>query len=100
MANLRLSGSTSRAAAGGGAMRSSSLRLLALAITASVVVFFFFSLSFLSTSRTDSSDLDNLGFNSGSFGLGSTRRSVLALKSDPLKPGWTRSGSKPRITEP
>ncbi|XP_004290178.1 PREDICTED: galacturonosyltransferase 8 [Fragaria vesca subsp. vesca] len=81
MAYPRLSGTATR----GGA--SSSFRLLALAITASAVIFFFSSLTFVFTPSTgDSSDLDSLGFNSGSFGLGSTRRSVLALKSDPLKP--------------
>ncbi|KAF5954640.1 hypothetical protein HYC85_007496 [Camellia sinensis] len=48
-------------------------------------VFLFFTLSLLFTSSTNPSDL-NLGFNSGSYGVGSIRRSVLALKSDPLKP--------------
>ncbi|CAN6713618.1 unnamed protein product [Malus baccata var. baccata] len=51
-----------------------------------VAVVFVFSLSFVFTSRTDSSDLGDSGFDSGSFGgFGLTRRTVLALKSDPLK---------------
>ncbi|KAK9282213.1 hypothetical protein L1049_005126 [Liquidambar formosana] len=60
-----------------------SFRLFASAITVAVFLFFFLSLFF--TSSTDTSDLD-LGFSSGSYGFGSVRRSVLALKSDPLKP--------------
>ncbi|CAN6545084.1 unnamed protein product [Malus baccata var. baccata] len=82
MANLRISGSGR-----GGAARSSvaSFRVLAMAIA--VAVFFVFSLSFVFASRTDSSDVGDSGLDSGSFGgFGSTRRTVLALKSDPLKP--------------
>ncbi|KAM1260797.1 hypothetical protein ACFX13_026877 [Malus domestica] len=57
-----------------------------MAIAVAVAVVFVFSLSFVFTSRTDSSDLGDSGFDSGSFGgFGSTRRTVLALKSDPLK---------------
>ncbi|KAL5562148.1 hypothetical protein UlMin_031895 [Ulmus minor] len=57
-----------------------------LASATVVIVFFFFSLSFFFTSHSDSSDLTHFGFNSGSYGIGSSRRSILALKSDPLKP--------------
>ncbi|RXI08098.1 hypothetical protein DVH24_014664 [Malus domestica] len=57
-----------------------------MAIAVAVAVVFVFSLSFVFTSRTDSSDLGDSGFDSGSFGgFGSTRKTVLALKSDPLK---------------
>ncbi|KAM1269335.1 hypothetical protein ACFX2G_001527 [Malus domestica] len=57
-----------------------------MAIAVAVAVVFVFSLSFVFTSRTDSSDLGDSGLDSGSFGgFGSTRRTVLALKSDPLK---------------
>ncbi|KAB2636593.1 galacturonosyltransferase 8-like [Pyrus ussuriensis x Pyrus communis] len=82
MPNLRISGGGR-----GGAARSSvaSFRVLAMAIAVAVV--FVFSLSFVFASRTDSSDVGDSGLDSGSFdGLGSTRRAVLALKSDPLKP--------------
>ncbi|OAY32840.1 galacturonosyltransferase 8 [Manihot esculenta] len=70
-----------------GLIRSFSLsfRLLASAIT--VAVFLFFAVSFLFTSHShSSSDLHHFGFSSVHYGLGSGRRSVLALKSDPLKP--------------
>ncbi|KAK8532428.1 hypothetical protein V6N13_131757 [Hibiscus sabdariffa] len=60
-------------------------RLLVSAIT--VAVCFFFALSFFFTSHSHSPHLQtNFGFSTGSFGIGSTRRFVLALKSDPLKP--------------
>ncbi|BBH10009.1 Nucleotide-diphospho-sugar transferases superfamily protein [Prunus dulcis] len=81
MANLRVS-----AHSRGGAMRSSTASFRVLAMTIAVAVVFFITLSFVFTSQTDTSDLTDLGFNSGSYGLGSTRRTVLALKSDPLKP--------------
>lgn len=59
-----------------------TVRLLASAIT--VALCFFFLLSFFFTSHSHSPHLQtNFGF---STGIGSTRRSVLALKSDPLKP--------------
>ncbi|PON36054.1 Galacturonosyltransferase [Parasponia andersonii] len=83
MANLR---APLRAGAGLGRTLSFSFRALASAI-AVVVVFFFFSLSFFSTSGYHSSDLTtHFGLSSGSYGVESTRRSILALKSDPLKP--------------
>ncbi|PQQ04963.1 galacturonosyltransferase 8 [Prunus yedoensis var. nudiflora] len=81
MANLRVSPHSR-----GGAMRSSTASFRVLAMTIVIAVVFFISLSFVFTSQTDTSDLTDLGFNSGSYGLGSTRRTVLALKSDPLKP--------------
>ncbi|KAK1588651.1 hypothetical protein Q3G72_025520 [Acer saccharum] len=49
-----------------------------------VTVFLFFACSFLFTSHSNFSDLNNLVSNSGRYG--SVRRSVLALKSDPPKP--------------
>ncbi|KAE8673089.1 Galacturonosyltransferase 8 [Hibiscus syriacus] len=62
-----------------------TLRLLASAIT--VAVCFFFVLYFFFTSHSQSPHLQtNFGFPTGSLGIGSTRRYVLALKSDPLKP--------------
>ncbi|PON59370.1 Galacturonosyltransferase [Trema orientale] len=82
MANLR---APLRAGAGLGRTLSFSFRALASAI-AVVVVFFFFSLSFLSSSGSHSSDLTPFGLSTGSYGVESTRRSMLALKSDPLKP--------------
>lgn len=60
-----------------------SYKLFAGAITVAVFIFFALSLSF--TSSSDTSDL-NLGFISRYNGVGPIRRSVLALKSDPLKP--------------
>ncbi|GFY99397.1 nucleotide-diphospho-sugar transferases superfamily protein [Actinidia rufa] len=62
---------------------SFAFRLFTYAIT--VAVFLFLTLSLLFTSSTNPSDLST-GFDSGSYGVGSIRRSVLALKSDPLKP--------------
>ncbi|XP_057509503.1 galacturonosyltransferase 8-like [Actinidia eriantha] len=62
---------------------SFAFRLFTYAIT--VVVFLFLTLSLLFTSSTNPSDLST-DFDSGSYGVGSIRRSVLALKSDPLKP--------------
>ncbi|KAJ8527179.1 hypothetical protein K7X08_029656 [Anisodus acutangulus] len=50
-----------------------------------VVVFLFLTLSFLFTSNSDPSDL-HVGNSHDLNGVGSVRRSVLALKSDPLKP--------------
>ncbi|KAL4340908.1 hypothetical protein GQ457_08G020570 [Hibiscus cannabinus] len=80
MANPR----TARIGGGGGGF-GFTVRLLASAIT--VAVCFFFALSFFFTSHSHSPHLPtNFGFPTGSFGTGSTRRSVLALKSDPLKP--------------
>ncbi|MBA0821514.1 hypothetical protein Goarm_018368 [Gossypium armourianum] len=62
-----------------------TVRLLASAIT--VAICFFFALSFFFTYHSHSPHLQtNLGFSTDSYGIGSTRRSVLALKSDPLKP--------------
>ncbi|KAG4191430.1 Galacturonosyltransferase 8 -like protein [Gossypium arboreum] len=62
-----------------------TVRLLASAIT--VAICFFFALSFFFTYHSLSPHLQtNLGFSTDSYGIGSTRRSVLALKSDPLKP--------------
>ncbi|KAI7984369.1 Galacturonosyltransferase 8 [Camellia lanceoleosa] len=67
-----------------GAVASFKFMFFASAIT--VAVFLFFTLSlFVTPSTTNPSDL-NLGFASGSNGVGSVRRTVLALKSDPLKP--------------
>ncbi|GMY15941.1 galacturonosyltransferase 8-like [Fagus crenata] len=57
-----------------------SFRLLATTIF--VTFSLFFILSFFFTSQSNAS---NLGLNSGSHGLRTTRRNVLALKSDPLK---------------
>ncbi|XP_055829941.1 galacturonosyltransferase 8 [Solanum dulcamara] len=50
-----------------------------------VAVFLFLALTFLFTSSSDPSDL-GLENSHGLRGVGSVRRSVLALKSDPLKP--------------
>ncbi|GMP90320.1 hypothetical protein CsSME_00041501 [Camellia sinensis var. sinensis] len=67
-----------------GAVASFKFMFFASAIT--VAVFLFFTLSlFVTPSTTNPSDL-NLGFASASDGVGSVRRTVLALKSDPLKP--------------
>ncbi|KAK7838056.1 galacturonosyltransferase 8 [Quercus suber] len=59
-------------------------RLLASAILLSLSLFL--TLSFFFTSHSHASHLHHLGFKSGSHRFGSTRRAVLALKSDPLKP--------------
>ncbi|XVE72716.1 hypothetical protein DITRI_Ditri11bG0061400 [Diplodiscus trichospermus] len=84
MANHR----TARSSGGGGPVFGGfgfTVRLLASAIT--VAICFFFALSFFFTSHSRSPHLQtNFGFSTGSYGTGSTRRSVLALKSDPLKP--------------
>ncbi|CAN0897951.1 Galacturonosyltransferase 8 [Linum grandiflorum] len=72
-----------RPPAGGFAPRA--FRLLASAI--SVAAFLFFASSFLFTPHSDTSDLPHrFGLRSDSYEFGSGRRSVLALKSDPLKP--------------
>lgn len=60
-----------------------SFRLFVSAITIAFLFFLVFSILF--TSNTDSSDL-NLGFSSRLDNGGSGRRSVLAVKTDPLKP--------------
>eukprot|EP00261_Vitis_vinifera_P006398 XP_002273962.2 PREDICTED: galacturonosyltransferase 8 [Vitis vinifera] len=69
-----------------GALSSTGLsRFFALRILfASAMAFalFLFASLFLLASDTASSNYDNMG----SYGFGSTRRSVLAVKSDPLKP--------------
>ncbi|KAL6338159.1 hypothetical protein AAG906_012856 [Vitis piasezkii] len=69
-----------------GAFSSTGLsRFFALRILfASAMAFalFLFASVFLLASDTASSNYDNMG----SYGFGSTRRSVLAVKSDPLKP--------------
>ncbi|GMY33854.1 galacturonosyltransferase 8 [Fagus crenata] len=66
------------------ANRMLSFRLLASTIFLTFSLFL--SFSFLFTSRSHASHLHNLGFNFASHGSATTRRSVLALKSDPLKP--------------
>ncbi|KAK9232262.1 hypothetical protein WN943_022507 [Citrus x changshan-huyou] len=63
---------------------SSILRLLASFIT--FAVFLFFTSSLLFTFHSPYRDLYSSGLNSGTYGLVSIRRSVLALKSDSLKP--------------
>ncbi|XP_062077916.1 galacturonosyltransferase 8 [Humulus lupulus] len=68
----------------GGRSFSFSFRALASAIVAAV--FFFFCFSFFFASHSDPADPNHFGFGSGSYGIESTRRSMLALKSDPLKP--------------
>ncbi|KAF3431662.1 hypothetical protein FNV43_RR26394 [Rhamnella rubrinervis] len=83
MANPRAS---SRTGPGGVVGRSFGLSFRSLAFAITVATFLLFSFSFHGTARTDSSDLSNFVINSGSLGIGSTRRTVLALKSDPLKP--------------
>ncbi|KAJ4728450.1 Hexosyltransferase [Melia azedarach] len=60
--------------------------LLASAISVAVFLLFASSLLFTFHSHSHSHDLHISGLRSGSYGLGSFRRSVLALKSDPLKP--------------
>ncbi|CAL1412108.1 unnamed protein product [Linum trigynum] len=81
MANHR----ASRPVSGGFTARA--FRLLASAIT--VAVFIFVASSFLSTSHTHSATSSiphHFGLNGVPHDLGSGRRSVLALKTDPLKP--------------
>lgn len=63
-----------------GLSRFFALRIL-FASAMAFALFLFASLSLLA-SDTASSNYDNMG----SYGFGSTRRSVLAVKSDPLKP--------------
>jgi len=62
-------------------LASFTFKIFASALT--FAVFIFLTLSVLFTSSANPSDL-NIGFNSN--GVGTIRRSVLALKSDPLKP--------------
>ncbi|KDP26352.1 hypothetical protein JCGZ_17510 [Jatropha curcas] len=70
-----------------GLMRSFSLSFRVLASAITIAVFLFFTVSFLFTSHSHSStDLHHFGFKSIPSRFGSGRRSVLALKSDPLKP--------------
>ncbi|XP_010527263.1 PREDICTED: galacturonosyltransferase 8 [Tarenaya hassleriana] len=64
---------------GGGTIRR-------LAFVTSVAVLFFFGISFLFASEYDSTDLHGSGVDSNAYGFGSTRRSILDVKSDPLKP--------------
>ncbi|CAN1131143.1 Galacturonosyltransferase 8 [Linum perenne] len=79
MANHR----ASRPSAGRFATRA--FRLLVSAIA--VAVFLFFASSFLFTPHSTTSNLPHgFGLRSDSYEFGSGRRSVLALKSDPLKP--------------
>ncbi|KAM7501595.1 hypothetical protein LguiB_000499 [Lonicera macranthoides] len=60
-----------------------TFKLFASSLSIAVLLFFTFSLLFISSSHP--SDL-KLGITSDLNGVGSIRRSVLALKSDPLKP--------------
>ncbi|KAK4798915.1 hypothetical protein SAY86_024280 [Trapa natans] len=62
----------------------SPLRLFASAIAATT--FLFLTFSFLFTSSSDPSRLHSLAFSSTGKGYGSIRRSILAVKSGPLKP--------------
>lgn len=66
------------------ASNSSSFKLFATVLLA-LALFLLFTLSLLHSSSSHSSDLDQ-GFSFVSTGGGRSRRSVLALKSDPLKP--------------
>ncbi|KAF8402132.1 hypothetical protein HHK36_013084 [Tetracentron sinense] len=69
-----------------GGIRSSLFSSYRLFVSAIAVSLFLFATLFLFfASATDSTDL-NLGFSSGFNGGRSSRRSVLAVKSDPLKP--------------
>ncbi|GLU07954.1 hypothetical protein SLE2022_248920 [Rubroshorea leprosula] len=71
--------------AGGGRSIGFAIRLLASATA--LAVFLFLTLSFFFTSHSRSPHLQtHFGVDSGSYGVGSMRRSALALKSDPLKP--------------
>ncbi|KAL3716170.1 hypothetical protein ACJRO7_007867 [Eucalyptus globulus] len=63
----------------------SPLKLLASA-AAAAAVFLLLASSLTVTSRSDASRLHRLGISSASHGYGSVRRSILAMKSDPLKP--------------
>ncbi|KAJ7961583.1 Hexosyltransferase [Quillaja saponaria] len=63
-----------------------SFRLFGSAITVALCVFFAVSFLFTTDSHATTDDLQQSGFHIVSRGLGFTRRSVLALKSDPLKP--------------
>ncbi|KAA8543517.1 hypothetical protein F0562_020988 [Nyssa sinensis] len=69
----------------GGAIRAPAFTFKLFAAAITVAVFLFLTLSLLLTYSTNPSDL-NLGFSYDSYGVGSIRRSILALKSDPLKP--------------
>ncbi|KAF5746292.1 galacturonosyltransferase 8-like [Tripterygium wilfordii] len=61
-----------------------TFRLLLSGIT--VAALLFFGLSFLFTSHSHSFDIHHYGFSPVSYASGSSRRSVLAVQSDPLKP--------------
>ncbi|CAH1431943.1 unnamed protein product [Lactuca virosa] len=64
-----------------------TFKFLASAITVAVVLFFTVSFTFTSSSDVISSDSNiNQGLSFNKNVAGSSRRSVLALKSDPLKP--------------
>ncbi|XP_040991674.1 galacturonosyltransferase 8-like [Juglans microcarpa x Juglans regia] len=88
MASIRTARTAERVTGVGGSIRSLSFIFRLLASAIAIALCLFFTLSFLFTSRTDdnTADLHHFGFSSGSYGFGITRRSVLALKSDPLKP--------------
>ncbi|XP_038694592.1 galacturonosyltransferase 8-like isoform X2 [Tripterygium wilfordii] len=62
-----------------------TFRPLASAITVAVLLFFVLSFLF-STSNSYSSDLHHHGFSSLQYASGFSRRTVLAVQSDPLKP--------------
>ncbi|EEF29635.1 galacturonosyltransferase 8 [Ricinus communis] len=65
---------------------SVSFRVLGSAITIAVLVFFTVAFLFTSDSHSPSDLHRNFGLGNVPYGFGSGRRSVLALKSDPLKP--------------
>ncbi|KAK4268251.1 hypothetical protein QN277_024933 [Acacia crassicarpa] len=73
-----------RVAGGGTPSFAFSFRVLASAIC--IALCLFFTLSFVFTSHSYSPDQSQLGYDAGARGFESIRRSVLALKTDPLKP--------------
>ncbi|PKI64247.1 hypothetical protein CRG98_015357, partial [Punica granatum] len=66
----------------------SLFKLFVSVVTAAAFLFLTFSFLFTSSSSSspDASRFHSLGFSSAGNGYGSIRRSILAMKSDPLKP--------------
>ncbi|TKY68658.1 Galacturonosyltransferase 8 [Spatholobus suberectus] len=75
---------TARSGTGGNRGFRFSFTVLASAISIALCLFFTFSLRF--TTRSYSTDHNNIGSDWGAHGFESMRRSMLALNKDPLKP--------------
>ncbi|KAI4354294.1 hypothetical protein L6164_003170 [Bauhinia variegata] len=71
---------------GGGGIRNFTFSFSVLASAIAIALCIFFTVTFVFTAHSSSTHDHDLVFNSGTLGFESIRRSILALKTDPLKP--------------